>query len=295
MRCRAASGDRMIADMSTELMSFRELYIDLRDSGAGDGWGPELVLPWLERNPQVHTELAELGRPENARKPIPPDRVYYTAREGLYAFSRIVEILISAYQPEPQPAPERWWRGAVPGPDVYPAFAHALGGVHIGQSSFHPFFHEIVSVQPADDPDEPPTLVHEYWPGLMIGSLLVVRSGVGVRAGRNVFDPDVASGSCLFFAWWRRNRLVGDLSHGWGSNSQWGTDFRRDYLADGAHYYNVDGQIAEPPRSRLETELSEVDHRWLLRYRCSVRVDFGPDRWPYDDYLVEPASSTWDG
>ena len=31
------------------------------------------------------------------------------------------------------------------------------------------------------------------------------------------------------------------LSHGWRSNAQWVTDFRRDYATEDAHYYKVDG------------------------------------------------------
>ena len=39
-----------------------------------------------------------------------------------------------------------------------------------------------------------------------------------------------------------------DLSHGWGHNSQWRTDFRRDYEESAELHYNVDGRwlIGEP-------------------------------------------------
>jgi hypothetical protein len=41
------------------------------------------------------------------------------------------------------------------------------------------------------------------------------------------------------------------VSHGWGSNSQWGTDFRRDYVTDEAYVYNVDGTIDLNQDSRI--------------------------------------------
>jgi hypothetical protein len=57
---------------------------------------------------------------------------------------------------------------------------------------------EVVAVQPSDDPDERPILVAEHWPGAIVGGLLLVRSGVTVRAGAKVLDPQVAARSCLY-------------------------------------------------------------------------------------------------
>jgi len=45
----------------------------------------------------------------------------------------------------------------------------------------------------------------------------------------------------LYFTYLRRSRPTCDLSHGWGSNSQWSTDFRRDYAGGGMLHHNVDG------------------------------------------------------
>jgi hypothetical protein len=171
---------------------------------------------------------------------------------------------------------------------VYTAFAGALGVAYIGESAFHPFFHEIVSVEPAENSDDPPTLTHEYWPGLVAGSLLLIRSGVGIRAGANHLDPEVAARSCLYWAWWRRNRRVVDMSHGWGHNSQWSTNFRRDYITREALYYNVDSRDKPAGQARRASELSEAEHLTLLRHRCSLLVDLGHDQWPYDDFAMEP-------
>lgn len=125
----------------------------------------------------------------------------------------------------------------------------------------------------------------QYWPGAIVGSLLIAREGVAIRAGARHVNADVATRSALYWAWWRRNRRAVDLSHGWGHNSQWGTDFRRDYIADGHLYYNVD---ADPSR-RSDSDLGEADRLDLLRYRCSIRTDLGTDQWPFDDMFVERA------
>jgi hypothetical protein len=279
------------AGVQTSLWKFRELFLDLRDN-AGPGWGAESVLPWLDAHPDVVAELHELGRPANHRVRVPSDGRHYTALEGLYALSRIVEVHIAAHQPiNDDPAllswttGTPWWQGELPDASAWPALSTALGAVAVSESRFNPFFHEIVSVQRSDDPDEAPTLLAEHWPGAVVGGLMLIRAGVTVRAGANHCDDVVAARSCLYWAWWRRNRVVSDPSHGWGHNSQWGTDFRRDYIADGRLHYNVD---ADPARSR--SDLPQHDKIELLRYRCSVRIDLGADQFPFHESYAEAAA-----
>ncbi len=101
-------------------------------------------------------------------------------------------------------------------------------------------------MQPSDDPDEAPVLIAEHWPGAIVGSLLLARAGVTVRAGAHHIDGVVAARSGLHWAWWRTNRPTIDLSHGCGHNSEWATDFRRDYVIDGHLHYNVDADQAGP-------------------------------------------------
>lgn len=273
------------------LWEFRELFFELRD-GPAAGWGGEVLQPWLDMRPHVVEELHELGRPDSRRTRVPDDGDHYTTLEGLYALSRVVDVLVSAFQPD-NPDPQLldwtsdtpWWRGTIPDTSAWPAFRVAIGAALLAESSFHPFFHEIVSVQVSDDDDEPPSVIREYWPGAIVGSLLLARAGVGIRAGSHHFDADVAARSALYWAWWRRNRRAVDLSHGWGHNSQWGTDFRRDYVADGHLYYNVDADKSRQP----DPGLSHADRIDLLRYRCGIRTDLGSEQWPFDDTFVEQA------
>jgi hypothetical protein len=82
------------------------------------------------------------------------------------------------------------------------------------KAAFHPFLHEIVDVEQADDPDEEPSVVAERWPGSFIGSLVLVRAGVSVRAGAHHLDARVATTSPLLWSWTRRYRPATDLSHG---------------------------------------------------------------------------------
>ncbi|MEU6719270.1 hypothetical protein ABZ897_48075 [Nonomuraea sp. NPDC046802] len=78
-----------------------------------------------------------------------------------------------------------------------------------------------------------------------------------------------------------------------GHNSQWRTDFRRDYLVDGRMHDNVD-KVLDPDDENEEWEgdeevLDPASRIEIVRYRCSTVVDHGGDLFPYDDHHVEPA------
>jgi hypothetical protein len=273
----------------THLWEFHSLFLALRDEGE-PGFGADVLGPWLDERPQVPAELHSLGQAEAAGAKL-DDEVSW----GLYAFSRITDILISPHQPvNDDPALLNWtndlpwWRGPQPAPSAWSQFRERIGATLVQEDAFHPFFHEIVSVVPSEDPDERPVLVEELWPGALIDSLLLVRSGVVVRAGANVLDPDVASRSCLYASWYRRNRRVYDLSHGWGHNSQWRTDARRDYLLGDELQYNVDARFHAGDNAADRRDLTAEERRTLLRYRHSLTVDWGTEQWPWDDFAAEP-------
>ena len=272
-----------------------ELFDRLLEYGA-DYWAEDVLWPWVEDNPGLVAELHEIGAPENHAVPVERDPDDWSYLWGLYALSRVVDVLISPFQPvndDPDilawtyKPPGPWWRGRVPSADAYASFMEAIGCTRIREERFHPFFHEIVAVEAAADPDHPPELVDERWPGYLVDSMLLMRSGVTVRAGGNVLDPTVASRSALYWSWWRRNRRAVDLSHGWGANSQWATDFRRDYVVGEELHYNVDRHSVESKHQPGDT-LTPEQSLSLLRFRCSTTVELGPDQWPFYDHHVEP-------
>jgi len=272
---------------------WRGLFEDLL-AYQGDGWAGDVILPWAQQHASVIAELHAIGAPDNHRARVTWRRGEYSALEGLYALSRVLDVLAAPHQPVNQdPAllswinGRPWWTGRIPDQGALPAFADAIGAARISEEKFHPFFHEISAVEPASDPDAPVELVAEVWPGYLAGSLLLGRAGVIVRAGSAALDPQIAARSCLYWAWWRRNRTTADRSHGWGANSQWGTDFRRDYVAGGQLHYNIDGYKNRPSAS--DGDLSGAAAWELLRHRCSAHDDLGRDRWPWHLTLTEPA------
>lgn len=206
-----------------------------------------------------------------------------TAEElwDLYALHRIDALLRTAFQ-VPRP-PDR---AAVSDLRVaeYTDYWTSLGFDVVTAARFHPFFHEIVEVEAADDPDAAATLVGTVWPCLCWGRLLFTRAGVRIRAGARVIDGDLACRSRLYWSHRRIDRPCEDLSTGWGSNSQWRTAFRRDYVDGERLRYNIDA-----PGTPSDGDAVPV-HRQaeLLRYRCCVTPPLLDDLWPWDLTADEP-------
>jgi hypothetical protein len=251
-------------------------------SYSGDMWGRDVLEPWTAANPATLAALQAAGRVEMASVALADEDLW-----TLYALSRLVELLTASRQP-PAASPDDEPFDRVLAPAAYRQFITAIDGSFPEVAGFHPFLHEIVDVEPADDPYESPSLVAEWWPGCFLGSLLLARSGVTVRAGARHLDPVVATTSTLYWAWTRRRRPVADLSHGWGSNSQWRTHFRRDYWLGDRLAYHVDAAL-RPALDRLSPEPAPDVAVELVRHRCSLLVDHGPDQWVWDSHHTEPA------
>ena len=104
----------------------------------------------------------------------------------------------------------------------------------------------------------------------------------------------IAERSTLYRAHKRDRRPTEALSLGWGHNSQWGTDFRRDYEDAEYFYFNVDGAVdlAVPLTEQQEVwnglaDLSLEARRVHLVHRCFVKSPLPhEDHWPYADMLV---------
>ncbi|MEU8372179.1 hypothetical protein AB0C22_03550 [Micromonospora sp. NPDC048894] len=136
----------------------------------------------------------------------------------------------------------------------------------------------------------PPVLAGQWWPGCLLGSLLLMRGGVSVRAGARHLDPVLAANSTLYWAWRRRYRQAADLSHGWGGDSQWRTGFRRDHRLADRLVYNTDVALdPTPPHPGGQDPSTDVG---LLRYRCSTLTDHDDDQWVWDSRHVEPTAPT---
>lgn len=261
---------------------FRELFELVHVKEARPFYWYRLA-PWVDTHAEAIQWLKEFA--SRSGEPIPgaTDGELWT----LYALSRVNDTLLRSFQTG---SADGNWPGQELSVDDYMRFVESLGMTVVDKSAFSPFFHEIVHVEEVEDADCPITLVSTLWPCAMLGSMLFSRGGVEVMGGRNHIKKDVAEKSTLYWAYRRKNRPYRDLSQGWGSNSQWGTTFRRDYRIAGHLYYNVDARL---PRDYdvvlLQDGLTKEERIELLTNRCLIKTEKRhDDLWPYDDTYQDP-------
>lgn len=233
--------------MSYELLVFSDLFYQLKRYIGPDAYRDVLVpkrdhvLYWTDQL-QPYSEADARHISLNPDKSSAREEDLWATYE-LYAFSRVSDLLLLPFQERRYTDDQLWepWGGPPVSAEQRNEWFLSLGLRRIEEQRFHPFYHEIVEVLPTPDPDEPITLVDEVWPGFLFGALMFCRAGVRVRGGERHIRKEIAENSTLHWTYRRNNRPTEDLSHGWGSNSQWATEFRRDYVDSDHFYYNVDG------------------------------------------------------
>lgn len=242
--------------------ALRDLYHEVQDGLDAAGLGA-----WLDAHPGARLAPPSFRALATAPGGAAPAEDLWT----LYAATRLLDLLV-----------------ARPGHEVEAllALGAGLGASGLLWTRFHPFFHELVDVVPDDDDEAPPVLVDVCWPALVFGELLVLRSGVVVRAGRRWLDPRLVAEATLHFTYRRAGPRTEDPSMGSGSHSQWGTAARRDYATPDALRFNVDGDA--PLETDLEDGLPVEAARELLVHRRFVRTRHTRDVWPYHWTLVAP-------
>ncbi|MGW1780660.1 hypothetical protein ACWCQQ_16170 [Streptomyces sp. NPDC002143] len=277
-------------------MGARRLYEALRD-GTADRDPAPVMAAWLARAEGAYRTELLAGAGVLAARTGPQDRRAELLWE-LYALSRVSDVLLLSRQPPPAPGEEdRLHHWPTVGPDAYATLFAGLGMTPFEESgAFDPFWHEIVAVEQAEDPDEPVRITGVVWPGLRLGPVLFGRAGVRVRAGVRHAERGVADRSPLYWTFLRRHRPTVDESLGWGHNSQWRTDFRVDVRTAEGDLLNAEGRddahsVRDDPHTALLTPAERMD---LLRHRCLLRTparvaeldavspDWATDLYPFD-------------
>ena len=262
--------------MHSDQQPYRQLHDDMLWY-EGKALYDDLLRPWLRSQDKQRCWLAQVRKREG--DPVPPMQQEDLWR--LYALARILDLLQLSFAPCAEHAA---WRISAISRDEYARFLDALGLEPLEHAEFHPFLHEVVTVDQLAEDRAAPKVVEVYWPGCSLGPLLISRVGCRVEAGRGHMVKEIAERSTLYWAYARNNRNAEDLSTGWGSNSQWRTDFRRDYMLEDRLYYNVDATGQDDG----EPDLDEAESLELLRHRCFVTCGKpSEDRCPYDLSLTE--------
>jgi len=241
----------------------------------------ELLCPWMESERGWLTAFAQQTSPE-------PIAIEDSWR--LYALSRINEILLMAFQRGTYDS----WEGPTLTLPEYRAFMTGLGFRVVDEPAYSPFFHEIVDIVEAA-PLRPRSdyidLERIDWPALMLGPMMFSRAGVAVSCLAGTLNPGIATSSTLYWAHRRKFRRREDLADGWGSNSQWRTQFRREYIVGDKLLFNADGKYDLNDRNQAlrEDGLTRSERIELLTYRCFVRcAKPDDDLAPYYDRVLLP-------
>lgn len=224
--------------MPVDIPSFRRLFHELEDYDGANTYA-DVLLPWTSHAQEAMGVLSRYGdaasRFWDKEAPDPcngGDRDYYSCLEHLYALSRVSDLLLIPFEPiKPNLLVDTihkkpWLPEAVVSAEERLTWWQSLGMTPVSETiPFHPFYHEIVQVEQAQDPTEPIQIVETLWTGLLLNQMMFARSGVKVRGGGDHIIKEIAETSRLYWTYWRNNRRAVDRSHGWGHNSQWGTDF----------------------------------------------------------------------
>ncbi|VTR95941.1 Uncharacterized protein OS=Rhodopirellula baltica SWK14 GN=RBSWK_04635 PE=4 SV=1 [Gemmata massiliana] len=257
-----------------------ELYHALMDYDGVDAY-TDLLEMWPDRHPEELHWLATFA-----------DRGERRAAEAdedlcrLYAASRVTSILLLRFQTGRADGTD--YTGPPISVDGYQLFHEALGFRVPEATPFHPFFHEIIRVQPATTAGAPIEVVNYQWPPLMLGDMMYCRAGCVVTGGADHVVQDVAEHSRLYWAFRRKHRPYEDQSHRWGGNSQWRTRLRRDYQSPNGFRYNVDGEVSLNEATGVIEGVEVPAVIELVRHRCLICTNInGFDLYPYSYTYTE--------
>jgi hypothetical protein len=274
---------------------FRQLYEALLDTPLDDR--NALLSQWTARTSDELDTVTPLRHRPASVGDAPGNQL-----STLYALSRVSDFLIEEGCP-----PGDFARGSAGGrtvdQDVLAAHTAFFDNAGLRRyehaESFSPFHHEIFAVTRDDTLD---TVIVDgvLWPGFFFGDLLFCRAGVHVRAPAALIDAATATTSTLYFTSRRVPRRTNDLSDGWGSNSQWRTDFHRNYADSGGLHVNWDGRtyLGDPfdvPPNDPNDALTLAQRRELLLHRCFVTAPPPEQEWdmfPFHD-RISLRTSTW--
>jgi len=128
---------------------------------------------------------------------------------------------------------------------------------------------------------------------------MIKRAGVIITNNPKDYNINLINSAPIYWTYRRKNRIYHDLSHGWGSNSQWRTEFRLDVETENTFVYNLKGKYnlsnpAEEVFDKLRCcagegtvlELQEAIELVVNRQFIKCTKD-NNDLWPYDFKYTE--------
>jgi len=262
---------------------FVELFRALHDYDGADAYD-DVLERWPDENADECRWIAEFHQRTNDDWSAATDEDLCR----LYALFRVTSTLLLRFQSGRADGSD--YQGPAVTVEGYQLFHEQLGFHVLSVAEYHPFFHEVLSVNPTPNDESPIYLGECAWPCIMLGDMMFCRAGCTVDGGSSHVVKDVAESSTLYWTYRRKDRTCNDLSHGWGHNSQWRTAHRRDYRSAGRYHFNVDGRELLTDSACIADELPISTMIELIRNRCVIRTRIDDiDLYPYVYTYTEDA------
>lgn len=205
-------------------------------------------------------------------------------RWELYALSRVLDMLTLYFQNDNRKDKTEW---SVPQISVsdYAQFCELIGLEISTPQIFNPFDCEIFEAIESEHDFE---IIECLIPAVKLKNMVIKRAGVKISVNSRKHDLHVINNSAIYWSYRRNNRRWFDLSQGWGSSSQWRTDFRVDIETENSFVYNLNGTLnLNSPDTKLNDQLEEdnltiEDAIELTKYRHFINsIKDDSDLFPY--------------
>ncbi len=263
----------------------RDLYDKILDY-KGEDIFTELLIDWVRKNSYKDFLLSVKSQLSDSTNNKFSNEVSWE----LYALSRVLDVLTLGFQTNNNKDGSDWL-----GPNIsleeYCEFIKVIGLEIKILPVFTPFYCEIIEAK-EDSIDF--CIKNISFPAVHLGNLVLKKAGVIVGLNTNNYNLSLVNNATIYWAFRRKNRKHQDLSHGWGHNSQWRTDFRFDLETEGSFIYNLYG--SKDLSSNNDSVKNELKEQGLLlieaieltknrHFITSVKND--GDLFPYDFKYVE--------
>lgn len=208
------------------------------------------ILNWIEKND--YAEFIRKIRDSLLNKNIV--EISQEVNMELYALSRILDLSTLRFQKNNKKDGSDYL-GPLKSIEEYLKLLNSLCLDIVFPNQFNKFDCEIIEAVNGQNNFE---IMECLYPSVRIQNLLIKRAGVIISLNQNDCDLDLINNSKIYWTFRRKNRIFQDLSHGWGHNSQWRTEFRMDIETENSYIYNKSGSIdLNKMTENLEQELKE--------------------------------------
>lgn len=267
---------------STQLPIY-ELFCALNEYAGNDAYA-DILEPWPDNNAEELNWLADFQRRTSN------DWSAATNEDEcrLYTLFRVTSLLLLCFQKD-RGSYANYKSPSLPLEGIQ-LFLEQLGFQVPDTCEYHPFYHEILSVDQAERSEQPVAITQVHWPCFMLGDMIYCRSGVSVFAGKSHVVKEIAESSTLYWTYRRKDRPCHDQSYGWGHNSSWRTAHRRDYRTKDRYHYNIGGRESLNDLTVMAGDMPRSSMIELVRNRCMITTQIkDSDLYPYSYTYTEDA------